>query len=105
MAIATDIAEVIGGALALHLLFGLPLFVGGLITGAVSITILSVQDRRGQRSFEFVVVSLLAIITVGFLAGLAFTDVSFTDATAGWCHVSRGGPRRSCWLRRCSARR
>ncbi|MEZ5151909.1 Nramp family divalent metal transporter [Rhodococcus zopfii] len=83
MAIATDVAEVIGGALALHLLFGLPLFVGGLITGAVSIAILAVQDRRGQRSFEFVVVSLLAIITVGFLTGLAFTDVSLTDATAG----------------------
>ena len=78
MAVATDVAEVIGGALALHLLFGLP-----LITGAVSITILSVQDRRGQRAFEFVVVALLAIITVGFLAGLLFTDVSFTDATAG----------------------
>ena len=33
VAAATDIAEVIGGALALHLLFGLPLVVGGIITG------------------------------------------------------------------------
>jgi len=83
MAAATDIAEVIGGAIALHLLFGLPLFVGGLITGVVSMLILSIQSRRGQRTFEFVVMGLLAIITVGFLTGLAFTDVSGRDAIEG----------------------
>jgi manganese transport protein len=83
MAIATDLAEVIGGAIALNLLFGVPLFVGGLITGVVSMGILSIQSRRGQRTFEFVVMGLLTIITVGFLTGLAFTDVSGTDALAG----------------------
>ncbi|MFC9551665.1 Nramp family divalent metal transporter [Rhodococcus sp. NPDC056960] len=83
MAIATDLAEVIGGAIALNLLFGVPLFVGGLITGVVSMGILSIQSRRGQRTFEFVVIGLLTIITVGFLTGLAFTDVSGTDALAG----------------------
>jgi len=83
MAIATDVAEVIGGALALHLLFGLPLFLGGLITGVVSMLILSVHNRRGQRTFEFVVVSMLAIITVGFLCGLLFTDIAAGDAAAG----------------------
>ncbi len=45
--------------------------------------ILSIQSRRGQRTFEFVVMGLLTIITVGFLTGLAFTDVSGTDALAG----------------------
>ncbi|GAB2648285.1 Nramp family divalent metal transporter [Prescottella soli] len=83
MAAATDLAEVIGGAVALHLLFGLPLLVGGLITGVVSMVILSIQSRRGQRAFEFVVMGLLAIITIGFLAGLAFTDVSGRDAAEG----------------------
>ncbi|MCA1007832.1 Nramp family divalent metal transporter [Rhodococcus hoagii] len=83
MAAATDLAEVIGGAIALHLLFGLPLFVGGLITGVVSMIILSIQSRRGQRTFEFVVMGLLAIITIGFLTGLLFTDVSAGDAVAG----------------------
>ena len=83
MAIATDLAEVIGGAIALNLLFGVPLFVGGLITGVVSMGILSIQSRRGQRTFEFVVIGLLTIITVGFLTGLAFTDVSGPDALAG----------------------
>lgn len=83
MAIATDVAEVIGGAIALHLLFGIPLFLGGLITGVISMVILSIQNRRGQRTFEFVVIGMLAIITVGFLSGLAFTDVSASDALTG----------------------
>ena len=70
VAMATDIAEVIGGAVALQLLFGLPLLLGGVITGAVSMALLAVQGRRGARPFEFVVIGLLAVVTVGFLAGL-----------------------------------
>jgi manganese transport protein len=71
IAAATDLAEVIGGAIALHLLFDLPLVVGGLIVGAVSMVLLAVQSRFGQRPFEFVIIGLLAIIAIGFLAGLA----------------------------------
>ena len=40
VAMATDVAEVIGGAIALHLLFGLPLLLGGVITGVVSLLLL-----------------------------------------------------------------
>ncbi|MGC0366037.1 manganese transport protein [Rhodococcus sp. 27YEA15] len=83
MAIATDLAEVIGGAIALNLLFHIPLFLGGLVTGCVSMVILSVQNRRGQRTFEFVVMGLLAIITIGFLAGLAFTHIDGGEAASG----------------------
>src|SRR6478736_9773560 len=81
-AVATDVAEVIGGAIALNLLFGVPLPLGGLITGVVSMVILATQSR-GQRTFEFVVISMLAIITLGFVSGLAFTDVSGGEALAG----------------------
>lgn len=70
VAMATDIAEVIGGAVALNLLFGIPLLLGGAITGAVSMILLAVQSRRGPRHFEFVIVGLMAIITVGFVAGV-----------------------------------
>ncbi|UJP41523.1 Nramp family divalent metal transporter [Cellulomonas palmilytica] len=70
VAAATDVAEVVGGAIALHLLFGLPLWLGGVIVGAVSLALLATQDRYGQRRFEHVVVALLAVITLGFLAGL-----------------------------------
>lgn len=83
VAVATDLAEVIGGAIALQILFGLPLLVGGLIVGMVSMVLLWIQDRRGQRPFEFVVMGLLVIITVGFVSGLAFADVSWSGALDG----------------------
>ncbi|WP_129339186.1 Nramp family divalent metal transporter [Cellulomonas endophytica] len=70
VAAATDIAEVVGGALALHLLFGLPLALGGLVVGAVSLALLLTQDRYGARRFEQLVVALLVVITVGFCLGL-----------------------------------
>jgi len=70
VAAATDLAEVLGGAIALNLLFGLPLLAGGILVGAVSMVLLEVQSRRGQRPFEFVIIGLLVLITVGFVAGL-----------------------------------
>ncbi|WP_405219715.1 Nramp family divalent metal transporter [Agrococcus sp. Ld7] len=70
VAIATDLAEVIGGAVALWLLFDVPLLVGGLITGAVSMVLLTVQSRRGPRAFEFVIIGLLAVIVLGFIWGV-----------------------------------
>lgn len=70
VAVATDLAEVIGGAIALNLLFGVPLFLGGLIVGGVSMILLGLQSKYGQRPFESVIVGLLAIIAIGFLAGL-----------------------------------
>lgn len=70
VAIATDVAEVVGGAIALRLLFGLPLLVGGVITGVVSLALLAVQDRRGQRVFERVITGLLLVIAIGFLSSL-----------------------------------
>ena len=70
VAMATDIAEVIGGAVALNLLFGVPLLWGGVITGTVSIALLLIQSRRGARPFEFVVIGLVAIIALGFTYGV-----------------------------------
>jgi manganese transport protein len=67
---ATDLAEVIGGAIALYLLFGIPLVLGGVVVGGVSMILLGVQSWFGQRPFEFVIIGLLAIIAIGFLAGL-----------------------------------
>ncbi|WP_066517655.1 Nramp family divalent metal transporter [Curtobacterium ammoniigenes] len=70
VAAATDVAEVIGGALALQLLFGVPPVIGGLITGVVSMIVLTAQNRRGGRAIEGVITGLLAVLTVGFCAGL-----------------------------------
>jgi manganese transport protein len=70
VAAATDLAEVVGGAIALYLLFGLPLPLGAGIVGGVSMLLLMVQAKNRQRPFEFVIIFLLGIITIGFLAGL-----------------------------------
>ncbi|MGV8972443.1 MAG: Nramp family divalent metal transporter [Rhodoglobus sp.] len=70
VAASTDLAEVIGGAIALYLLFGTPLLVGGIIVGTVSMGMLAVQNRYGQRPFESVIIGLLAVIAIGFVAGV-----------------------------------
>ncbi|RAN79396.1 divalent metal cation transporter [Bacillus sp. SRB_336] len=73
VAMATDLAEVVGGAIALNLLFHVPLPVGGLIVGVASMALLAVQNRHGQRHFEAIIILLLMVITVGFLAGLVLS--------------------------------
>jgi len=83
VAAATDIAEVLGGAIALHLLFGVPLLAGGFIVGVASMALLTIQSRRGQRSFEVVIITLLAVIVVGFVTGLFFTGLDPAETLAG----------------------
>ncbi|MCJ1708377.1 Nramp family divalent metal transporter [Microbacterium sp. VKM Ac-2923] len=83
VAMATDVAEVIGGAVALHLLFGIPLLWGGAITGVVSMGLLLVQTRRGARAFETVLIGLLVIIAVGFSFGLFFAPPSPDGVVGG----------------------
>jgi manganese transport protein len=83
VAMATDIAEVVGGAIALNLLFQLPLIVGGLITGAASLLLLTLANRRGSRVFERVVTGLVVIIGVGFCAGILFAPVDGAAAADG----------------------
>ncbi|MEV8240570.1 Nramp family divalent metal transporter [Microbacterium testaceum] len=83
VAMATDVAEVIGGAVALHLLFGIPLVWGGAITGVVSMLLLLVQSRRGARAFETVLIGLLLIIAIGFTFGLFFAPPDASGVVAG----------------------
>ncbi len=83
VAAATDLAEVVGGALALYLLFGLPLPLGAVIVGAVSMLLLAVQAREKQRPFEFIIMFLLGILTIGFLAGLFISPPDPRAALAG----------------------
>ncbi len=82
-AMATDLAEVVGGAIALNLLFGLPLLLGGVITGVVSMALLAVQNRRGQQPFERVIIGLLAVIAIGFLAGVVISPPSPSGVAGG----------------------
>jgi manganese transport protein len=66
MAMSTDIAEFLGAALGLNLLFGVPLLPAGVITGLVAFALLGLQSR-GFRRFELAISALLGIIFAGFL--------------------------------------
>lgn len=66
VAIATDLAEVVGGAIALKLLFDLPLLVGGTITAVVAFALLGLKSK-GSRPFEAAITGLLAVILIGFV--------------------------------------
>jgi manganese transport protein len=66
MAMSTDIAEFLGAALGLNLLFGVPLLPAGLMTGLIAFAILELQTR-GYRRFELVITALLGVIFMGFL--------------------------------------
>ncbi len=66
VAVMTDLAELVGGAVALQLLFGVPLFAGGVIIALVSFVVLCVHSA-GQRRFEGVITGLLLVVTVAFL--------------------------------------
>src|SRR3954454_9437133 len=82
VAIATDLAEVVGGAIALYLLFGLPLFTGGLITGAVAFLLLALQSR-GDRRFILAVTALFGVILVAFLLLFVRVPIDPAGAAAG----------------------
>ena len=69
IAMATDLAEFVGAAVGLYLLFGVPLFPAGLITAVVAFGILALE-QRGYRRFELAIVGLLGIVFLGFLYDL-----------------------------------
>ena len=66
IAMATDLAEFVGAAIALNLLFGVPMFHAGLITAVIAFGILALQGR-GYRRFELVIIGFLGVIILGFL--------------------------------------
>jgi manganese transport protein len=66
MAMSTDVAEFLGAALGLNLLFGVPLLAAGVITGGIAFAILALQSR-GLRKFELAIAGLLGIVLAGFL--------------------------------------
>src|SRR3954452_2684948 len=66
IAIATDLAEFVGAAVGLNLLFGIDLFSAGLITAVVAFAILALE-QRGYRRFELAIAGLLGLVALGFL--------------------------------------
>jgi manganese transport protein len=82
VAMATDLAEIVGGAVALYLLFGVPLPIGGVITAVVAFGLLATQSR-GHRPFERVIAGLLLVIGLGFAYTLVGSGVDVGGAAAG----------------------
>jgi manganese transport protein len=82
VAMATDLAEIVGGAVALNLLFGVPLPVGGVLTAVVAFGLLATQSR-GHRPFELVITGLLLVIGMGFGYTLLGSGVDVAGAAGG----------------------
>src|SRR5512138_752692 len=66
VAMATDLAEFLGAALGLYLLFGMPLWIAGLITALVTFLILGLE-RYGFRSLEAVITVLVGVVALSYL--------------------------------------
>jgi manganese transport protein len=71
VAMATDLAEFLGAALGFNLLFGMPLMVAGLLTGAVTFAILA-MERRGFRPLEAIITGFVGIIALCYLLETIF---------------------------------
>ena len=80
---ACDLAEVIGAAIALQLLFGLPLIYGVILTSLDVLLVLMLQ-KKGFRYIEAMVISLIALITVCFVMELIFSRPDFAAVAAGF---------------------
>ncbi len=73
VAMACDIAEVVGAALGLNLLFGIPLFPAGLIAGAGAFTILTLQ-QKGFRRLEAAITAMVGVVVASFAFVLLNAD-------------------------------
>jgi manganese transport protein len=65
-AMATDLAEFLGAAIGMHILFGIALLPAALLTAVISFALLAVQ-RRGHVSFEVAIMAFVAIIGAAFV--------------------------------------
>ncbi|MDE3123264.1 MAG: Nramp family divalent metal transporter [Paracoccaceae bacterium] len=81
-AMATDLAEFLGGAIGLSLLFGIPLMAGMVVTAIVTYAILLVEGR-GFRPMELVIGAFIAIIGLCYLAELFIAPVDWAGVAQG----------------------
>ncbi len=81
--IATDIAEVIGTAIGLNLIFGIPLEIGVIIT-ALDVFLILYLQRLGFRWVEALIIALLAVIAGCFVVQIALADPNWGDVIRGF---------------------
>jgi manganese transport protein len=83
VAMATDIAEFVGAAIGINLLFGIPLFPAALLTGVVAMLILALQ-ARGFRRLEAVIAGLIGVIVGAFALQVFLADPDPADVVHGF---------------------
>jgi manganese transport protein len=91
IAMATDLAEFVGAALGLNIVFHIPLLPAGLITGVAAFTILALQ-ARGFRPLEALITVLVGVIVVAFAFQVFLARPSLPEATHGLLVPTFSGP-------------
>ncbi len=81
--IATDIAEVVGTAIGLNLLFGIPLEIGVIIT-ALDVFVILLLQRLGFRWVEAFVIALLGVIFASFMVQMALANPDWAEVIKGF---------------------
>ena len=79
--VATAMAEVLGGAIALQMLFGLPLRAGCVIVAAASLAMLFTSSYK---RLERWIIAFVSVVGLSFLAELALVDVDWPAAAVSW---------------------
>lgn len=80
-AMATDLAEFVGGALGLSLLFHMPLIVGMVVTAVLTYALL-LFERKGFRPLELAIAALVGVIGVSYLAELLIAPIAWPEVLA-----------------------
>lgn len=80
-AISTALAEILGGAIALNMLFGLPLKLGAIIVLAV---VLWMQFTNSYKKIEKIIIAFVSVIGISFIFELALVNIDWGAAVAGW---------------------
>ena len=83
VAMATDVAEFVGAAIGLQLLFDIPLFPAALLTGAAAFAILALQTR-GFRRLEAVIAALIGVIVGAFALQVFMASPSGSGIASGF---------------------
>jgi manganese transport protein len=91
VAMATDLAEFVGAAIGLNLLFGVPLLVAGLITGVAAFVILGLQ-ARGFRGLEAVIAGMVGAIVAAFAFEVVLARPSVAGVAGGLLVPRFAGP-------------
>ena len=82
VAMATDLAELVGAAVGLNLLFGVPLPIAGVLTAAVAFGVLALE-QRGRRPFELAIAAMFGVVFLGFAYDLATVGAHGSEVAAG----------------------